>query len=130
MRGVRELDDIQELYCARGVLADNKKIYFAPHDAGRVLFIDPETDHVEQIGPELEGVGMEQRCHVAACVLALNGEIYAAPAEGVAQILRICPEYSAEGGRSGRELDISVHVSPVTGSGGSSSSGSGASTGN
>ena len=130
MRGVREIDDVQKLYCARGVLADNKKVYFAPHDALRVLYIDPETDHVEQIGPEHEGDGMRQSCHVAACVLALNGEIYAAPAEGVAQILRICPEYSAGDGRSAGELGILVGASPLAGSGGSSSSGGGASRGN
>ena len=42
-------------YLAGGVLAANSKIYFAPAGARQVLIIDPDTQTVEMLGPEMQG---------------------------------------------------------------------------
>ena len=59
-------------YEADGVLATNGKVYFAAHNAGRVLSIDPETQTVEMLG---------QRCRTnisiwqVACLLQMARSI-------------------------------------------------------
>ena len=51
--GVSDLKYLK--YCASGVLAPNKCIYFAPGSAGQVLCINTDAGTVEMIGPELDG---------------------------------------------------------------------------
>ena len=74
-------------YLAGGVLAANGKIYFAPADARQVLSIDPDTQTVEMLGPEIQG----NFKYLAGGVLAANGKIYFAPA-GAHQVLSIDPD--------------------------------------
>jgi len=68
------------------VLAPNGCIYGIPLSATHVLKIDPATDTVTTIGPELTGVSKYQ-----AAVLASNGMIYAPPRYDTNAILKIDP---------------------------------------
>merc|ERR550532_1309968 len=77
-------------YEARGVLARDGCIYFAPRDAARVLRIDPQTEAVEYVGPELPG----EDKYLSGGVLAPNGCIYFAPCDAL-RVLRVEPGESA-----------------------------------
>jgi hypothetical protein len=69
------------------VLAPNGRIYFPPCIAQHVLVLDPSTNKLEYVGPEL---GAKAAIKYRGAVLGLDGFVYGIPS-GVPAVLQINP---------------------------------------